>query len=68
MYVLLIIAMWYAVPSQGSVVVKYVLEMTKAAATSTVTHVRSAIVQNSGTFAGYIVDVKSIQASGMCNT
>ncbi|KAK2174248.1 hypothetical protein NP493_816g02002 [Ridgeia piscesae] len=49
--------------SQGSVVVKYLLEMKKAAAASTVSTVRNAIVENSGKFAGYSVDVNSIQAS-----
>jgi len=44
-------------------VVKYLLEMKKAAAASTVSTVRNAIVENSGKFAGYSVDVNSIQAS-----
>ncbi|KAI0233189.1 hypothetical protein LSAT2_016581, partial [Lamellibrachia satsuma] len=49
--------------SKGSVVVKYMLEMMKAAATSTVTNVRNAIAKKSGTFAGFSVDVNSVKAS-----
>ena len=45
--------------------VNYVVDMRKTAATATVDTVRKAIIKDSGTFAGYAVDVNSITAAGV---
>ncbi|KAK2164311.1 hypothetical protein NP493_1421g00005 [Ridgeia piscesae] len=49
---------------QGSIVVIYGMEITKAAAADTVKYVSSGISKNKGTFVGYTVDVNSLKWAG----
>ena len=52
------------VSSKGSVVVNYLLEMLNDDSAGILSTVQNAIIENNGTFAGYEVDVDTIDASG----
>jgi len=55
---------FHAGSRQGSIVVIYGMEITKAAAADTVKYVSSGISKNKGTFVGYTVDVNSLKWAG----